>query len=407
MTPSDTLVELNERGDDLAPEILPDAAVLSLSASAQTLINLFSRAAHVTPVKEVIPGTSLARLEGVAGGPASLPHARITATDGEQTISVVTDEIRLRVPGEVLLSPKKMLDILKLAPEANVDLTVSGGVAVVRSGRARWSLSVPGEALFHDLGMLVDVESFKMHPVPVDSFRQSLKVARIAASDTNARISLMQIQVTAGELISCDGGRLHKIAVDGMPTEVDTTIPVRTADELLRALPGATTLLLGHDERHLVFRVDDDTIVAQRMLLPFPDMRSMVMEPKLSNTYLLGVSREELERAVRRVRVNADPDYAVVTLSIVKGARSAQDRILEVRGRDRLGNSAQEAVECSWEGGPVTMAFNHHHLVELLESCTSNHLTLKLGPDTKTIKHPMLVEDDDLTGIVQQVTQHW
>lgn len=404
-----SLLELSELEDDLVPEILPSSASLSLKAPVGKLRALFARAASVTPMKEVVPGTAYALLEAVPASSGAVAYLRLTASDGEQTLSVVEDGVSIKVPGSVLLPPKRMLDILKLAPSENVDVTVVGATALVRAGRARWTVQVPvGE--ISDLTSLEDVGNIPLAPAPVKPFLMALRAARVAASTSNARVSLMQVRVKDSSILACDGGRLHKATVEGLDPTIDTTIPVRVVDELIKALDSAEDpqMMMGFDERYLVFRIGDDAIVAQRMLLPFPDMSQLILAPQLTNTMKLVVDRQELATAILRVRVNADPDIAVVSLSTIRGVRSADDWLLEVRSRDRTGNTAQEVVECQWEGKPKVVAYNHHHLTELLAVCTTETLVLKLGGDTKSSRMPLLVEDTEagITGIVQQVTDH-
>lgn len=402
-----SLLELSELEDDLVPEILPSTASLSIKADVTKLKALFSRASSVTPLKEIIPGTAYALFEALPATSDVVSHLRITASDGEQTVSVVEDGVSVKVPGSVLLPPKRVLDILRLAPTTTVDITVVGSTALVRSGRARWTVQVPvGE--INTFG-LDEVSGIKLAPVPVVPFLCALMAARKAASTSAARVSLMQVKVKDSAIVACDGGRLHKATVAGLDPAMDTTIPVRTVDELIKALDGADELLMGFDERHLVFRVGADSIVAQRMLLPFPDVQSLLLGPQITNTLGLLVDRNELYEAIKRVRINADPDIAVVTLNIIRGARSADDWALEVRSKDGAGNTAHEVMECQWKGKPKEVSFNHHHLTDLLEVCVADTLILKLGGDTKANRTPLLVDDTDagVMGIVQQVTNHW
>jgi len=402
-----SLLELSELEDDLVPEILPSSASLSIKADVAKLKALFSRANGVTPVREIVPGTAFALFEAVPTTSEVAAHLRITATDGEQTVSVVEDGVDVKVPGAVLLPPKRMLDILKLAPTTRVDITVVGSTALVRSGRARWTVQVPvGEM---NLLGLDEVSGIKLAPVPVVPFLCALMAARKAASTSDARVSLMQVKVKDSAIVACDGGRLHKATVAGLDPAMDTTIPVRTVDELIKALDGADELLMGFDERHLVFRVGADSIVAQRMLLPFPDVQSLLLGPQITNTLGLLVDRNELYEAIKRVRINADPDIAVVSLSIVRGARSATDWALEVKSRDRAGNTAQEVVECQWKGKPKEVFYNHHYLTDLLEVCIADTLMLRMGGDTKANRTPLLIDDTDagVMGIIQQTTDHW
>ena len=118
------LLTLSELDDDLVPEILPGSAILSFKVDVKKLMSMFSRAASITPSKEIVPGTSFARLEALPSSTEHVAYLRLTASDGEQTVVMVEDGITLKTPGVVLLPPKRVLDILRLAPTTTIDVTV-------------------------------------------------------------------------------------------------------------------------------------------------------------------------------------------------------------------------------------------------------------------------------------------
>lgn len=411
MTTKPTLLELSELQDDeyLVPEILPSTAALNFTASVAKVRNLFARAASVTPTREVVPGTAFALLEAMPDTRSHVAHIRLTASDGERTISIVEDGVSVKVPGSALLPPKRVADILRLAPTDSVEFTVVGSSALVRSGRARWTIQVP-EGDSSGLTELSSVGTVSMTETGVEPFLRALRVTQVAASTTNARTSLMQIHLKDGAFLASDGGRVHRAVVEGLDATLNTTIPIGAVGELVRALDLTQdqTLEFGFNDSTVVFRIGDDTIVAKKMLLPFPNFKEVLLSPKLTNTHRLLVSRTELSDSIKRVRVNADPEIAVVTLETMRGARSEDDWVLVVKSRDRSGNTAQEIVDCQWSGKVMEVSYNHHHLTDLLDACVGEDVLIRLGNDTKSTKNPLYVEDSNsLTGIVQQVTQHW
>lgn len=408
----DNLLALSEiEDDDLVPEILPSSASLSFGAPVAQLRTVFARAAAVAPSKEVVPGTAHALLEAIPMSKTQLAHVRLTASDGDQTVSVVFDSgVYVKTPGSVLLPPKRVLDILKLAPADKVSVDVVGDTALIRSGRARWSVQTPvGDVV--DLGRLADLSLVRMTEVQVQPFLKALKAARVAASTSNARVSLMQVMIKDSTITACDGGRLHKAEIPDFDPFLSTTIPLRAVDEVIRAMNETSepSLSVGSTDKFLVFRIGSDSIVAQRLILPFPDIQELFLRPQVANQLKLVVDRLELLHAVQRVRINSDPDIALVTLSTVRGPLGRNDWILEVKSRDRAGNTAQETLDCQWSGKAKEAAFNHHHLTDLLSVCTSEFLTLRMSDDTRSTRSPLLVEDTEagFEGVVQQVTQHW
>lgn len=401
------LVEMEHDDPEMVPEILPVDARLSIRAPVEKLRMLFSRCASVAVAsadREVIAGTSNVLLEAVRPVKAAA-YLRATATDGEKTVSVIADGVNIGMEGKVLLPAARVHEILKLAPGETAKIEVIGTQATIRSFRALWTVQVaPGDSL----NVYLDTSGVQTDAVPLQSFTAALSAARRAASTTTAREALMQVQLRNGSFTACDGGRVHRALAKGLDETLDVTIPIGAVDEILRAAKASDAEYadFGYDESHVVFEASTGRIVAQRMLVDFPAaVDNLLLGPAFTNTSTLRVDRQELIDTVKRVRINANPDSAAITLGLVASKRGDWD--LSVRARDSARNSSQETIECMWRGSEKVpeISLNHHYLLDLLETYPSPEVFFKVGEDTKTTKAPLLVEDEELgfTGIVQQM----
>lgn len=408
-----SLAEMEHEDQEFIPEILPVDARLSIKGDVSKLISLFERAASVTPIKETILGTAFALLEAFPTSTSEVAYVRITASDGEQTVSVIVDGLSVLMGGAVLVPPKRILDILKLAPSTTAKLEILGNTAIIRSSRAQWTVQTP---VGDSLNTIPDVESISLFPVPVDSFLAALTMARRAASTLSSRDSLMQLLIRGGTITGCDGGRLHRADLPGFPSSADLTIPIRVVDELAKSLRGTDSELfqMGYDDRILVFRIDQNSVIAQRLLLPFPSVETLLLGPAFSNQNSLTVNTKELSDVVKRMRINADPDYAGIFLSLQPGKKDAQGQLawsLAVKTKDRQGNASQEVIECQWNGSgkPPEICLNHHYLSDFLAAYSGEFSSFKVGDDGKTHKSPLFLEDHTVgfTGIIQQMRADW
>lgn len=412
------LAEFDSDDSELIPEILPVDARLSVKGNTITLIELFQRAASVTPVKEVIAGTLYALLEAVPLTAVHVPYVRVTATDGDQTVSVVTDSLTINMAGSVLVPAKRMLDILKLAPEDTVRIDVLGSSATIISGRARWTVQTPtGDAL----PPTPSVDHIELTPVLRREFRDALKVARVAAGNGSGRgrPALAQLLIRNGQVTACDGARLHRQRIEGFDTKIEMSIPSKVVDEVIRALNSSEEEFVdvGVDDYHIVFKVGRDTLIAQRLLVPFPDVEALILGPAFSNEHTLTIIPSELSAAIKRVRVNANPDHAGIFLSLVKGGVDGNGEPVEwslaVSAADRTGNTSQEMIECEWTGPQKgrELCVNHRYLSELVDSFPMGKalIEFKIGEDLKGSRSPLFVEDseDGLTAFIQQMNPAW
>lgn len=402
------LVEMEHDDPELVPEILPVDARLSIRAPVEKLRVLFARCASVaaaSPDREVIAGTSNVLLEAVRPSGGTAAFLRATSTDGEKTVSVVIDSANVAMEGSVLLPAARMNEIMKLAPGSTAKIEVIGVQATIRSHRALWTIQVAaGDAL----SVYLDTSGVQTAHVPLRPFTEALSAARRAASGSTARESLMQIQLRNGAFTACDGGRVHRAMAKGLDETLDVTIPIGAVDEILKSAKASDIdyAEFGYDESHVVFETNSGRIVAQRMLVDFPvAVENLLLGPAFTNTNTLRVSRQDLIDTIKRVRINANPDSAAITLGLVPSRGGDWD--LSVRARDAARNSSQETIECVWLGSDKApeITLNHHYLLDLLEVYPSAEVYFKVGDDTKTLKSPLLIEDEELgfTGIVQQM----
>lgn len=403
------LAEMEHIDPEYIPEILPVDARLSMRGPVATFIELFDRAVSVSPAKEVIPGTGFALLETFVSTDSEVAHARITATDGEQTVSVVADGINVLMAGSVLIPGRRMLDILKLAPSTMVRIEVLGNTATIRSERAQWTVQTP---VGDSLPPLPTGEGIDMHSVPRKSLLTALVVARRAVAATSARPALMQASIELGHITACDGGRVHRQTIDNFPQGLSLSIPLKVMDELVKSLKASESefVQVGSNNFHLVFKIDSDSIIAQRLLIRFPDVENLLLGPAMSNQHSLTIDPKELAEVIKRVRVNSDPDFAAIYLALIPGKKDSgglATHTLAVRARDRVGNTSQEVLECQWVGPNKAreLCVNHRNLSDFLASYSGELAIFKIGDDTKSVRSPLFLEDKTLgfTGVVQQM----
>ena len=401
------LATMQSEDEELVPEILSVDARLAIRGSVSAITQLFERAASVAPRKEIIEGTSFSLLETFSATSGTAAHTRITATDGDQTITVTQDGVQVLMEGVALIPAKKVYDILRLAPTDTVRIEVLGDSALIRSGRAQWTVKTPpGDSL----PSTANVDSIQRQTVSRGPLLRALQVARRAANSSTTRPALQQVQIRNQTVTGLDGGRLHRAHLAGLHKDVQLDIPVKVVDELIRALGKSESeyVEIGGDNKNLVFQIDEDRLTAQRMLVPFPDVEGLLLKPAFSNTHSLTLPRQGLYDAVKRVRVNSDPDHAGIFLSLVKGT-GASEWAVSVRSRDKIGNTAQEVVEADWLGSlkAFELCVNHKHLMDLLECATGEIIEFKLGKDTKQTKQPLYTESGELTAFVQQMRPDW
>lgn len=387
----DELLDLAEREDDLVPEIVPFGARLSFTARAEVLVDLFSSVSDVAASKEILPNTSHALVEAFDSRNA----VEVSATDGERSITVESAAL-VKLSGSALLPAKRMLDILRLARDA-VRVDVIGTTATIRSGRAVWTVQTPPEGSY--LPVFPEMEEFSRVEVRRQELLKALTQVLPAVSHTTARQALMQAEVAKGYILACDGVRAHKVFIPTLDKSFKATFPIRFIETAIKEIREdiSDSVTLWSNDSAVGLGIRKTRLYSQRLNFEFPAVNHLVLGPALQNEEKLIVNRHDLESAIKRVRVNADPEYAALFLNV---RESGTGWNLIVQARDRNGNASQEIIECEYVGpnNSKDLVVNHRFFLEFLACTAGGEIELRLGESTKTKKAPIYYESENFVG---------
>lgn len=391
-----------ETDPELIPEILPSETRLALQGSASELLGVITRASRVVPDKEVVPGTSFVLLEARESVSGTQEYLRASATDGTIFVSAIGDDCVVRHAGAALIPGQKLKAILKMVPEDLVAIQVIGNEALIRSGQSQWKVQLPPGDSLPSSYVLTGITPVVLDRMP---FLASLKAAEAAASHTSARAALMQVKVRDGHITGQDGNRIHR-AFFSDNSDLEMSIPLSTCLEVIQMLEASedSHFRAGTDGRKMVFSADKDYVVSSSMIVDFPDVDPILIRSSMNVRNSLTLNTEELSNAIKRVRVNSDPDFSSIFLAVAKSREGQWGASL--RSIDRQGNSAHEFLSAHWDGpqAPREFCVNHKNLSDLLDSYPGVEVTFKVGDDTQSAKSPLLVEDDSrFIGLLQQM----
>jgi len=396
------LANMESSESELIPEILPIDSRLSIEGSAQKLAELFASANAVAPTKAILPNTDYVLLEAFEATALSVAHIQASATDGERAITKMDDSFLVRMAGSALVPGRRIAEILKLVPNDTVRIDVVGDRASIKSGPAVWKVATPPAD--STLPTFVDIDSMEFFSVDASDLRGAMDLVFPAVSKTTARHSLMQAEIAKGIMTACDGVRAHKVTVPGLDKSFKTTIPLAfmatAMKELLRFDGGVAEI--GTDHSAVVLKFGKDIIRSQRLNYTFPAVDHLVLAPAIQNQENWTVNIDDLAGVVRRVRVNADPDFTSVTISLrqLKGQWTTT-----VHARDKKGNSSQETILCGYDGPDAAKDFtvNHKQFLEFLACLDETEVTFKLGEQSKQKQTPIYVSSGEFVGSLMVV----
>ena len=195
-----------------------------------------------------------------------------------------------------------------------------------------------------------------------------------AASTDDAR------PILTGVLIAAEGDGLRLVATDSYRLAVrdlpgrggllsesqQVLVPSRALNELARLLDDEGEVQVRLGERDASFEVGGVTLTTRLLEGEFPNYRSLIPS---AHPNRLSVSRHELLDAVKRVRIMAKDATPV---RLVQQADS-----LELIAVSQELGQAHEAVDATYDGTELTVAFNPQFLCEGIEVTGGDEITLE------------------------------
>jgi DNA polymerase-3 subunit beta len=297
-------------------------------------------------------------------------------------------DVSAGAPGAALVSGRLLADITRALPPHPVDVTVEGARLTIACGAARFTLPT------------MPVEDYPRLPsMPttagtVDSAAFATAVGQVAIAagrdDTLPMLTGVRLEIDGARLTlaATDRYRLAVREMDWSPENpgaepAQVLVPARTLNDAARSLSHSATMTLalsagGAGEGIIGFagtsngrasrattRLLDATFPAYRSLLPTEWSSSAQVEVA------------PLVEAVRRVALVADRNTPV-RLEFAEGSLA-----LAAGGDDE--GRAEENVEVSYEGEPITTAFNPQFLLDGLGALGSSTASLLFTSPNKPV----------------------
>jgi len=367
----------------------------SFSMKRHVLLAMLDKVAAVLPSRDSVPILRNYQVDVLEGG------LKIAATDTFLTLLSNTVLVDVQSPGSLVLPGKAFGLCVKEAIGESVTVEARDDCVMVTSGAAEWQFPRLNE---DEYPPLPDVSSLEFIQLDRLAFLTALSKVYPAASLDTSRPSLCVVDCNEGRMRASDGVRCAQVVLgDDLP--LDIQIPSEAVGDLMRLLKSVDVDEIGAavSSSHIAFTVGFDVFIAGKMMLPFPDIDAMLIEPSAANDKILACDREELISAVRRVRILASPESAAMSITCSPDGR------LVLESRDEFGGRASEEISCEWEHDTYSAAVNHNYLYDLLSSVDAATCRFYFGVDTKTRKSSILHRDEvtKSLAILSQMRADW
>ncbi|MFN0119950.1 MAG: DNA polymerase III subunit beta [Blastocatellia bacterium] len=328
---------------------------MHLTVAKQTLLKELNFIQGVVEKKNTIPILSNVLIELYGD------ELHIKGTDLDVSISAICD-VNGKKNGAVCVPARKLFDIVKALPDAEVELKLGDNDQVhVTCERSRFKM--PG--LPRDNYPQIPEFKGAFVILPTDLLRSFIARTIFAATTEESRYALngakFELFGLDLRMVATDGHRLAfvekkaALIAGGNEQKIDVIIPRKTLTELGKLCAETEeSIEFGRDENHLFFKIGRRILVSRMLSGQFPNYELVL--PKDNNNHI-AIDSERIAGAVRRVALMADERSHAIRFTAGKGQISISSQANDV-------GEAGETLPVEYEGPDIAAGFNAQYLAE-------------------------------------------
>jgi DNA polymerase III sliding clamp (beta) subunit (PCNA family) len=276
-------------------------------------------------VERVLPNKAAMPLyQAIYVGVLGKTSVELRVTNGDQYLALtVAAKVTSAKAGDgVALPGEEFLRVVKVAPDAEVSLSVGAQSAQIASGGAQWTLRYLTGVSYSDAPHALSEETRDdaVGSTVTEGLRPALRKVQYAVAKTQNRPGFRQVLISDKGVVAADGRRAHVVGATGINGS-KYLIPETVLDVTVLLLDligeGEATLETG-DEGGWVRLVGDKVdFVSGRLAYDFPDVLNVMVKNGKGQKASVTVNRQELVKAV--VVASTAEDEGAVSVSIDGG----------------------------------------------------------------------------------------
>jgi DNA polymerase-3 subunit beta len=288
---------------------------------------------------------------------------QISATDLELGFQC-TSEAKVKTEGSVTVPAKRLLEIVRSLPEAEIKFNLLDN---------HWVQINCERSSFKLVGMARDnYPALPAIPKPLASIPGKVLLVMIqrtifSISNEESRYTLngalLVLKPESAAMVATDGHRLAMIEsdvqVEGLKNELRVLLPKKAMGELDRLLNESepdTLIQFSKDENHLFFSIGERTLISRMLTGQFPNYEAVL--PR-ENHLVIELEKNALTDAIRRVALLADERSRAIRLQLDKDK-------MEIFSSSGDFGEAHETLEVQYPGQPLQIGFNYQYLLDFL-----------------------------------------
>jgi DNA polymerase-3 subunit beta len=313
-------------------------------------------------------------LQGIVEKKSTIPIlSNVLIETGDSKISLVATDLDVSLqtecaaettrPGSVVLQARKLFDIVRNLPDAEINFTKEDN-DWVRILCASSNFRIVGQAKEHFPSTPKSEKGGVVIPATVLNSLISKTVFAITQEESRYALNGSLLLLSEGKLqmVATDGHRLALAASDieqasDQADQLKVIVPKKALVELAKLTAGAEENLdLSRDENHLYFEVQNRNLTSRMLAGQFPNYELVL--PK-NNDKSVTLNVDKITQAIRRAALMADERSHGVKVDLTNNQLSITSQSADV-------GEAKEVIPIDYNGENLSIGFNAQYLLDFL-----------------------------------------
>ena len=294
---------------------------------------------------------------------------------------IVTIPAEIHMVGTAVLPGKYLTEFARKLPaeEVSIDTGSSDGLAVIKSGRARFTLRTMETSDFPVLQRMEGTLQFTIKDRTLTRLvkKSAFACLREEQRDRRPIFTGCQLEVEGRE-VTFAATNVHRLAVKSELLEEDAgqiriIIPAKFLEEVTRTITGdvPTDIHVTCSYNQISMSADGIYMTSRLIEGAFPDYRRVIPQEENIRTRVT-LDAATFASAVERASLIARTDqYNIVKLAFEQGLMRISSNSPEI-------GEAEETIGAEVTGDDVTIAFNASYLMDAVKSLDSDTFILSL-----------------------------
>ena len=305
---------------------------------------------------------------------ANKKSVRLTATDLEVELQSQVN-VAVTETGDITLPARKLLDICRTLPaEAQLDLSVKDGRALVRSGKSRFTLSTLPATEFPVIDKIKSARKFSIQEKALHGLIERTAFA-MAQQDVRYYLNGLMLEPVNGMLraVATDGHRLamcELMADVGEGVEQQVIVPRKGVQELQRLLEHKDLdIQVEIGSNHIRITTDELRFTSKLIDGRFPDYQRVM--PKNADKRLM-INRDLLRQALTRTSILSNEKYRGIRMDI-------SENNIKIQAHNPDKEEAVEEVDANYDDDAIVIGFNVTYLLDVLNVINTDDVEMYLS----------------------------